>query len=248
MEENKKNNKVGIIVTIIVAVVCIMACVATAVIVLITNNIKDKKEMTLLNNQVNKISTIGYSNNKVYLEKITNEMKPTITTGKRQLVEKALESYTIDLYTEIDKTINLLSDERLTGLVAADNIKKDGKDFIESKAYIMKTRLAINNNKDALNKLLKEENIMEYIEKEDVPLKYKEMYKTLAIGSNGLPENDIKELNKLIDKSIKILNISEEALNLLSQNKDKWNLTNNQVMFKEQQLLDKYNAIVNKEI
>jgi len=248
MEENKKNNKVWIIITIVVAVVCIMACIGTAAIVLVVNNIKDKEEMTLLNNQVNKISTIGYVNNKVYLDKIENEMKPTITTGKRQVVEKALEAYTIDLYTELGKTIDLFSDNKLTTLVSPENIKKDGKDFIESKAYIMKTRLAINNNKEALNKLLEEDTIMEYIEKENVSPKYEEMYKSLAIGSNGLPENDIKELNKLIDKSLKILDISEEALNLLSKNKDKWNLTNNQVMFKEQQLLDKYNAIIKKEI
>ena len=89
---------------------------------------------------------------------------------------------------------------------------------------------------------------MEYIKKKDVAPKYEEMYKTLAIGTNGIPESDIKTLNKLIDKSLKVLDISNEAIELLSSNQDKWKLVNNQVMFTDQSLVDKYNNIIKQEI
>ncbi len=248
MEENKKSNRVWIIITIVVAVFCVLACIATAIIVLITNNIKDKNEMQALNEEVEKISTIGYTNNKVNLDNIKKEMEGTITTRKRQVVEEALEEYIIDLYTELDTTINLLGDKQLTNLLSPENIKNDGKEFKASKEYIKTTKESINKNKEDLNKLLEEETIMEYITKKDVSSKYEEMYKSLAIGTNGIPENDVKELNSLIDKSIKVLDISEEAIDLLSTNQDKWNLTNNQVMFTDQTLLDKYNKIIKQEI
>lgn len=248
MENNKKNNKVWIIITIIVAVVCILSCILTAIFVLVTNNIKDTNELKALNDQVNKISEIGYQDNKVNLDGIKKEMEPTITTGKRKVVEKALEEYTIDIYTEVDKTITSLTDPTITSLLSPDNISKDGKEFKTSKEYITKKKQEIETNRDNLNKLLKEDNIMEYIEKENTSSKYEEMYKLLAIGSNGIPESDIKQLNKLIDKNIKVLEISDEAINLLSSNQDKWNLSNNQVMFTDQALLDKYNAIIKQEI
>ena len=248
MEENKKSSKIWIIITIIVAVVCILACILTAAIVLVTNNIKDKEEMEKLNEEVEVISSIGYKNEKVNLEEIKKTTSSTITTGKRKKVEAALEEYTIDLYSELDNTITLLTDSKLTTLLSPENINKDGKEFKESKEYIKKTKESITNNKNKINYLLQEEVIMEYIKKKDVAPKYEEMYKTLAIGTNGIPESDIKTLNKLIDKSLKVLDISNEAIELLSSNQDKWKLVNNQVMFTDQSLVDKYNNIIKQEI
>jgi len=248
MEENKKSSKLWIIITIIVAVVCVIACILTAVIVLVTNNIKDKEEMKKLNEELEVISSIGYKNEKVNLEEIKKTTSSTITTGKRKEVEKALEEYAIDLYSELDTTITLLTDSKLTTLLSPENINKDGKEFKESKEYIKNTKEAITKNKNKINNLLQEEVIMDYIKKKDVAPKYEEMYKTLAIGTNGLPESDIKTLNKLIDKSLKVLDISNEAIELLSSNQDKWKLVNNQVMFTDQGLVDKYNNIIKQEI
>ena len=89
---------------------------------------------------------------------------------------------------------------------------------------------------------------MQYIEKKKTSSKYEEMFKLLAIGSNGIPESDIQQLNKLIDKNIRVLEISEEAINLLSSNQDRWNLVNNQVVITDQATLDKYNEIIKQEI
>ena len=249
METKKKNNnRVWIIITIVVSIICILSCIATAIFVLVTNNIKDTNELKALNDQVNRIADIGYQNNKVNLDGIENEMKSTITTGKRKVVEEALEEYTMDLYKEVDTTINSLSDQKITSLLSPDNISKDGKEFKVSKEYITTKKKEINDNKDNLNKLLKEDNIMQYIEKKKTSSKYEEMFKLLAIGSNGIPESDIQQLNKLIDKNIRVLEISEEAINLLSSNQDKWNLVNNQVVFTDQATLDKYNEIIKQEI
>jgi hypothetical protein len=248
MKKDKKNNRVWIIITIVVAVVCLTSCIATAIFVLVSNNIKDTNELKALNEQVNKISEIGYQNNVVNLDGIKSEMSSDITTGKRKVVEEALDEYTFDLYSELNNTITILNDEKVTTLLSPENITADGKEFKTSKVYIEEKKKAIADNKEKLNNLLKEENIMKYIEKKKTSSKYEEMYKVLTIGTNGIPESDILKLNQLIDKNIKVLEISEEAINLLSSNQDKWNLSNNQVMFTDQGLLDKYNAIIKQQI
>jgi len=55
-----------------------------------------------------------------------------------------------------------------------------------------------------------------------------------------------KELETSIDKVISMLNIEEEVINFLIENKGKWKVQGEQVLFDSNSLVIKYNSFLTK--
>ena len=138
---------------------------------------------------------------------------------------------------------NILNDEKLTPLLTVENDKEDGKDFTESKNYITTTKATLENCKEKYTEFLTEEKAMSYINDKGLDSYYTDLYKEEFIGDMETAESD-GIVEKSIDEVISILNTSEEILNLLSENKDSWEINEDTIVFSSESLSNEYNELI----
>ena len=61
-----------------------------------------------------------------------------------------------------------------------------------------------------------------------------------------MPESEKKQLEKSIDKVVSMLEIEEEVIDFLIENKDKWQIQGEQIVFNSNSLVIKYNSFLTK--
>ena len=91
-----------------------------------------------------------------------------------------------------------------------------------------------------------EEKIMSYIDGKIDDKYYIDFYKEVAIGNEAelMPQEDLDTINSSLDTVINILNIEEEMINLLKDNKGTWTIENGMIMFSSDSVLTTYNDLV----
>lgn len=174
---------------------------------------------------------------------INERLNRTITKGDYAIVEEAFKTYLKDNFNNSIEIANILNDEKLTSLLTVENYKEDGKDFTESKNYITTTKATLENCKEKYTEFLTEEKAMSYINDKGLDSYYTDLYKEEFIGDMETAESD-GIVEKSIDEVISILNTSEEILNLLSENKDSWEIYEDTIVFSSESLSDEYNELV----
>ena len=123
-----------------------------------------------------------------------------------------------------------------------DNYQEDGKDFVESKNYITETRKALEECKTKYTEAFTEEKAMSYINDNGLDDYYIDLYKREFVGD--ISSSDDNTVETSIDEVIEILNISENILNMLSENQDSWEINGENIVFETQDLTDEYNALI----
>lgn len=230
-----KGNKIVIIVLVIlIAIVAVIA----------VNMLLGLKEENALVKEVEKIEKYLKAE-EIETEKIEILLKNDLTTGKRLKVEKAIEQYSLDLAIVLADTTEVLNDGRLTSILTTENFKTDGPNFIESKKYITETIEELEKNKKEIINLSEKETIMKYIENDNLNEYYTEFYLSLALGE-GMDAADIEEFEEAIDSIISLVKTSDEILNLLINNPGTWQVSGDQVLFSNQEVLNKYQALTEK--
>ena len=174
---------------------------------------------------------------------INERLNRTITKGDYAIVEEAFKTYLKDNFNNSIEIANILNDEKLTSLLTVENYKEDGKDFTESKNYITTTKATLENCKEKYTEFLTEEKAMSYINDKGLDSYYTDLYKEEVVGDIETAEGD-GIVEKSIDEVISILNTSEEILNLLSENKDSWEIYEDTIVFSSESLSDEYNELV----
>ena len=91
-----------------------------------------------------------------------------------------------------------------------------------------------------------ESKINSYIEAETTDESCVSLYKELLAQDIKMSDAEKKELETSIDKVISMLGTEEEVINFLIENKGKWEVKNNQVMFNNNSLVIKYNSFLTK--
>ena len=177
------------------------------------------------------------------MDAINERLNRTITKGDYAVVEEAFKSYLKDNFDNSIEIANILNDEKLTSLLTVENYKEDGKDFTESKNYITTTKATLENCKEKYTEFLTEEKAMSYINDKGLDSYYTDLYKEEVVGDIEPAESD-GLVEKSIDEVISILNTSEEILNLLSENKDSWEIDEDTIVFSSESLSDQYNELV----
>lgn len=177
------------------------------------------------------------------MDAINERLNRTITKGDYAVVEEAFKSYLKDNFDNSIEIANILNDEKLTSLLTVENYKEDGKDFTESKSYITATRTTLENCKEKYTEFLTEEKAMSYINDKGLDSYYTDLYKEEFVGDMETSESD-GIVESSIDEVISILNTSEEILNLLSENKDSWEIDEDTIVFSSESLSDQYNELV----
>lgn len=227
--------KVLIIIAIIVAI--IVGIITYMLITDLNQESKLKDELNYLDSLVN-VENID-------LDKIDEILNRTVTKDDYQVVEKAYKSYLSDSFDNIVTITNIINDEKLTNVLTVENYQEDGPDFVVSKEYLETSKEVLINSKTNYYSLLSEEKAMSYIDTEGLDSYYIDLYKDELLGDIETESADQTIANS-IDDIINIIDISLEALNFLSENKESWIIQNNQIVFDNQDLTDEYNRIIDK--
>lgn len=227
--------KVLIIIAIIVAI--IVGIITYMLITDLNQESKLKDELNYLDSLVN-VENID-------LDKIDEILNRTVTKDDYQVVEKAYKSYLNDSFDNIVTITNIINDEKLTNILTVENYQEDGPDFVVSKEYLETSKEVLINSKTNYYSLLSEEKAMSYIDTEGLDSYYIDLYKDELLGDIETESADQTIANS-IDDIINIIDISLEALNFLSENKESWIIQNNQIVFDNQDLTDEYNRIIDK--
>ena len=140
----------------------------------------------------------------------------------------------------------MLEDEQMAKLLTANNYEEDGPEFVETKKYLSETKQALEDKKTQMLGYLEESKINSYIESETSDGYSVELYRQLLSEDISMPESEKKQLEKSIDKVVSMLEIEEEVIDFLIENKDKWQIQGEQIVFNSNSLVIKYNSILTK--
>lgn len=222
----KNENKIIYIIALIVIIVVIVG-----LIMYIKND--NKKQEEKLTNEIN----LMYN---------TKQIDTTAKTkGDYKSVELSLKSYYAKYLNTKSTLLQIYSENPVSTALNLSNISEDGPEF-------KNTKEKIKNIKDTENKTLKDyEEIIsdEYIkaesEKENLSSMYSEMYVSL-IYNNLKVKEDLENLKHTIKEYDTWLDNIDAVLNFLYSNNDKWNIKDNNILFKSNELVAEYNELVNK--
>ena len=227
----KKKILIGVLAVIVVAVVTICYFV-----------FNDGKQEQKLKDELVEISNLT-NVTPIDVDAINKKLEETITTGDYATVEKAMKSYLKDSFDNMVRIAELLNDERITGILTAENYQEDGPDFVETKAYITSTIQELETRKNNYQEYLTEEKAMSYIENKGLDDYYINFYKTEIVKDM---ESDDTTVADSIDGIIEILRNSEKVIDFLITNKDNWKIENDSVIFSNEDLSNQYINLISQ--
>lgn len=232
-KEKKKFSKkyIAIILIIVIAIIALLGI----------TSYNFMQEM-ILTNEVNEL----VENKDLTVDSI--DVKDIKTTGEYAKVEEAIKTYLNDYAIETQKIIKIIGDEKISNLLTVENYEQDGPEFTETISYIDETAKQLNEASEKILKLMEKDEMFKYIENYEVDDKYKELYRTLML--NEETEKDLQEAQTELQNSINLLKnnlqIANNILDFLKQNKGNWDIENDMVMFNSQKLVDQYNELISK--
>lgn len=228
--------KKKVLITVLVIIVILLGVVGYFVISDMIQEDKLKTELQEINDLSN-AETID-------IDAIDERLDRIVTTGDYAVVEDACKTYLRECFDNILQITDTLNDEQLVNLLSVENYIKDGKDFTKSKEYINGTRTALEICKQKYTEFLTEEKAMSYINDKGLDEYYIDLYKQEFVGD--MSEASDGEVESSIDEIIKILDISEQVLNLLSENQNAWEIEGENIVFNNESLSNQYDELINQ--
>lgn len=206
--------------------------------------ISDLGQEEKLKNELNEISEMANTKN-IDIEKTYERLDRTITKGDYAEVEKSFKSYLKDNFDNSIKIAKMLNDEKIVNILTVNNYVEDGKDFIETKKYIENTRNELEKCKQEYIEFFTEEKAMSYIKDKGLDSYYTDLYKQEFVGDIESHIDD-KTVENSIDDIIEILNISEQVIEMLSDNQNSWQIDGENIVFNNTKLSNEYNRLLNQ--
>lgn len=232
--------KKGLVIGLIIGVIVLAAIAGGAYFFM--NNFMGRAKVVEELSQIEEVTKSG----EIDIEKLNEITDRTVTTGKYEAVEKAAKNYAKDLFTKANEMKNLLQDEKLGQMLTASNYQADGPEFVESKKYINEAKQKLQDGKAEMLGLIEEAKINSYIEAQTTDTSCIELYKQLLAEDINMPESEKKELETSVDKIVSALDIELEVLDFLTQNKEKWKVEGEQILFDSNTLVIKYNSFLTR--
>ncbi len=85
---------------------------------------------------------------------------------------------------------------------------------------------------------------MSYINSKNLDDYYVDLYKELALSQEASIENDKKEIEDAVNELSNIFNIQNQIITFLAENKGKWEIDEDGIVFNSQNLEDQYNQYI----
>lgn len=228
--------KKKVLITVLVIIVILLGVVGYFVISDMIQEDKLKTELQEINDLSNAES--------IDIDAIDERLDRIVTTGDYAVVEDACKTYLRECVDNILQITDTLNDEQLVNLLSVENYIEDGKEFTKSKEYINGTRTALEICKQKYTEFLTEEKAMSYINDKGLDEYYIDLYKQEFVGD--MSEASDGKVESSIDEIIKILDISEQVLNLLSENQNAWELEGENIVFNSETLSNQYDELINQ--
>ncbi len=203
--------------------------------------LKDLGEEKKLKQEIDEVvDLLDFENLK--MTEIEAKLNRTVTNNDYKIVEKAIKQYLSDSFNVMMEFTEILNDEQLTNILTAENYKQDGKEFTNTKKYISETKSKLENIKNEYQNLLTEDKIMSYINNKNLDSYYIDIYKDQTIPEKEDLED--QSVQNSIDDLINLLNTSSKIIDFLIQNKTEWIIEKDQILFKNNNLIDEYNRLL----
>ena len=123
----------------------------------------------------------------------------------------------------------------------------DGKEFLETKSYILSTREQLRNCKDKYIEFFTEDKIMSYINDKGLDSYYIDLYKDEFVGDIENDDSD-QIVEGAIDELILLLDRTELVINFLSSNQDDWQIENDHIVFSSDSLSNEYDSLLEQVV
>lgn len=223
---------IGVILALFIAVIAVLI-------------VKDFNQEEKLRQELNEIDSMINFEDFDY-DAVNERLGKTISSGDYLVVEKAAKKYlkdTIDITLTI---VNILNDEKLVNILTAENYKNDGPNFINSKLYIKNTKEELENNKTKILNQMNNETVLSYVENKNLDSYYIDFYKSLSFSSEAEINKNKQEMEDSIDSVIDMLNVYDEIIDFLIENKNEWTIEGEYIVFSTEQLGNQYDELLLK--
>ena len=200
--------------------------------------IRDATMVNIIEKETDKLASLDLA-----IDRFNLKVK---TKGKYGEVEDNMKSYLDDIALSLQKTLLVVKNPELTKILSYENYKNDGPNFTKSLSFLEKSSNDFNTNIDSILNRLEDKSIKSYGKKNIDDVYYRKLFNQFML------RNDMKEkYNKtsLLLKESKsnvnhIFEISYQTLTFLVNHKDEWQLENNEIQFKTDELMNQYNSLI----
>ena len=222
--------------------IVIIACLVILGFFVASDLAQEKKlrtELDELNHLVN--------SSEIDMNSINERLDRIVTNGDYAVVERAFKSYLKDSFDVSLKIAEIINDEKITTLLTVSNYQEDGKDFVNTKQYIIDTKNSLEDCKEKYIEYLTEEKAMSYINDKDLDSYYVELYQNEFVGDMDADFKD-KTVENAIDDLISILDSSFDVIQFLSENQTAWQIDGDNIVFSNADLSIQYDQLLVKVI
>lgn len=234
-----KKKSIVAIVIVVIAIVLVVGGIIIYFANRFTQELAIKNEIQQMDEMTNDVENIN-------IETFNQKADTIVTNGDYAIIEQAVKNYLKESVNYSLEIKALLDDEQMTNIVTADNYQNDGPNFVQSTQYLSDSKAKLEEAKTKFPEMFTEEKIMSYIDGKIDNQYYIDFYKEVAIGNEAelMPQEEIDTINSSLDTVINILNIEEELINLLKENKGTWSIEDGMIMFSSDSVLTTYNDLV----
>lgn len=228
--------KKKIIITIIIIALVLLGGFGYAV-------FQDLNQEKKLNVEIEELDALLNFEENMDTSEIEKRLDRVVTKNDYAIVEIAYKQYVSDFYNNAIEITNILNDGRISNSLTAQNYKKDGPEFTETKEYLSATKEKLETCKQKYYDLLTDEKIMSYIDGKDLDDYYVDYYKQEVVGNLEEEKND-KTIETSLNDIIDLLNNSQKVIDFLAENKGKWKVEDEKITFIKDSLYEDYNNLI----
>ena len=87
---------------------------------------------------------------------------------------------------------------------------------------------------------------MSYIENKNLDEYYIDLYKEIALSEDTALDENNKEIEESLNEATQVLDIETQVINFLSENKGKWEIQGENIVFSDESLSDQYNEYISQ--
>ena len=227
------------IIGVIIAIV-LVAIVGIGILV-----VNDFKQEDILRQEMLEFENLTRAEN-IDFDKIDQKIREIKTTGDYGVLEKAMKDYLADVVNATVSIADVLNDEKIVNALTPENYMEDGPDFVQTKQFLEEAKGEIEKNKTEVLKLLSNEGAMSYIENKNLDQYYIDLYKEIALSEDTAIEEDNADLEDSLNEVARILDIETQVINLLSENKNGWEIQDQNIVFNNETLQNQYNEYISQ--
>lgn len=197
-----------------------------------------KYQEYLLSRETDKIGNLDILNDQVDTK--------IYTTGDYAVVEKTMKNYISDYGKISQQVIALVDDDTLKNLLTVERIEQDGKEFNDTLTYLNQKKADIENVMNQMITMTSDQEIMNAIKKEKVPVSYQNLYRKMMLDSDiaGALKQEQNDLIDTREKTIAFIDHYIQIFEFLKSNASNYTVSNGQILFQNESLYQQYQSLI----